>query len=207
MNDQPKALQPPAYWYAVSVAVFIVGVVLGVWQVRRSAAGVGDDVKPVRGDGTIKLDRAGPYSVYIFRGASKRMDASADRAWSQASGAKVTVYDAGAGKQLATKNVYETIEIQNTEVGRLVEFNAPSPGTYRVSISPSLEAVSPSVRPSAPVASIGKEVMGLIGGILIGVGIGGVAALAAFVIFLVVIIRRNKFKKEMARYPRAGETY
>lgn len=197
VHQSPPVVLPRAYWYAVSLAVLVVGIGLAYRQIKHSGDAVSGEARPVRGRGEIQIDRAGSYSLYVYRGASQRMDGAADQAWSAAEHAQVSVRG-GDGKSLAIKKVYETIELQNTRVARLVEFEVPASGTYRVEVAPSLEAVKPVVRPSAPVAKFGDEVMGVVVGALAGLAIGAIATIGAVVMFVVVLLKRKKFKRELA---------
>ena len=67
---------------------------------------------------------------------------------------------------------------------RLVEFEAPTPGKYTIQIEPSLDVIHPSVRPSAPLAELQGEVVG----VLIGLAAWGLGVLAIFVGVVLLII-------------------
>lgn len=197
MTDRPpNVVLPRAYWYAVSFLVLVVGIGVA-WQVGGGSSNMRGAAKPVGGDGLVHLDQVGPYSLYVFRGASRRIDASADRAWNTAKTATVVVRDDRSGAQLALRNVYETSDLQNTRVARLVEFEVTAPGTFRVQITPPLDELKPAIRPSAPLEDLGRMVARL----LIGLGIGALATVIAAAIFFVVLIRRQKYRRQPATCP------
>lgn len=197
MEPAAGVVQPRAYWYAVSLVVLAAGIGLGGWQVRRSADLIQKPLT-VRPPGLVQFDRAGTYSLYVTRGASKRMDAAADRAWGRARTANVSIRDDRTGASLANRTVYETVDLQNTLIARLVEFEVPAPGTYRVEITPPLDEIKPFIRPSAPVANIGNEVMSMVVGVCVGLGIGVVATIVAAAMFWIVLRRRKHFMRERA---------
>lgn len=196
IHTSSQVVRPAGYWYAVSMAVLVVGVGLGYLQIIRST-GASGEARPVRGRGEITIDRAGSYSLYVYRGASQRMDQEADRAWAAAKNAEVSI-SGNASKPIAVKKVYEEIDLQNTKMARLVEFEIPAAGEYRVVLNASLDAVKPAIRPSVPVARIGDEAMGVVFGALAGLAIGAIGVVAAAILFFVVRSRRKKFRKESA---------
>lgn len=200
MDHLPNVVLPRAYWYAVSVVVLVVGLGLAVWQVKRATSELPTDGQKVRGPGVVQIARAGSHSLYLFRAASQRMDASAQQAWDSAPSANISIRDEQTGSQLAVKKSYETTDLQNTLMARLVDFEVPAPGTYRVEIRPSLEELKPMIRPTMPVEKIGQEVIGLVVGVVIGLAIGAVATITAAAIFVTVLLRRRKFKRQRVRF-------
>jgi hypothetical protein len=188
----PNGARPGALSYVAILVVLVAGLALAAWQVRRSVAGVGGAVRPVRGQGLVELDQAGSYSLYVTRYASQRMDAAATRAWDTARTAKIGIRDERTGSPLALTNVYETTEVQNTLFARLVEFKVTTPGTFRVQITPSLDELKPLVRPTASIQDIEGEVMGVVFGVGAGLSIGLLAVVvAAIMLFFVLRRRRN----------------
>ena len=176
----------------VSLVILTLGAGLVAWQMLR---GEPNRPQPLRG-GAVQLDRAGPHSIYVYRGASQRMDAAAEQAWADARSANFVVQNDQTGEQLDVKNVYETTEMQNNLMGRLVEFEAPTPGKYTIQIEPPLDVIHPSVRPSAPLAELQGEVVG----VLIGLAAWGLGVLAIFVgavLLIIALVRKKPANKQV----------
>ena len=172
----------------VSLLLLVAGVVLVAWQMT---SGGPDRPQSLRGGGVVQLDQAGPHSIYVYRGASQRMDAAAQQAWDAARTAQVTVRDEQSGNELAVRSVYETTEMQNNLMARLIEFDAPTPGNYVVEIQPSLDAISPSVRPSAPLAELQLEIASVLLG-LAACGLGVLLIVIGGVLLLVALLRKTR---------------
>jgi hypothetical protein len=199
LNQPANVAQPRAYWYAVSLVVLVAGVGLAIWQVKRSATQEGAGPKPVRGAGLVQFDQAGSYSLYVTRGASRRMDAAANAAWERAKTATVNLREERAGSQPDIRRRYETIDLQNTLIARLVEFEISSPGTFRVEITPPLDEIKPFIRAGTSVDDIGSEVMGPVVGVISGLGIGLLAVILAGTMFFIVWRRRKNFRESTQR--------
>ncbi|NQT39334.1 MAG: hypothetical protein HQ581_17690, partial [Planctomycetes bacterium] len=137
MNHSSDAIRPHAVWYVAGLVVLFAGMGLARWQIASGKSTLKDKAQSVRGSATIQIKQAGSHSVYVRRGASQRMDAAADRAWKTARGAVVTVRDERAGSELSVRNTYETMDMQNNLLARLVEFDVPEAGSYTVRIEPS----------------------------------------------------------------------
>lgn len=190
-------IRPAPYWYLVSVLVFVLGLGIAIWLIRSGAGNLRQGAQPIRGQGMVELDQPGAYAVLVSRGASQRMDSGAARAWNDARSAQVVVRDEQAGTEIPVRSVYETMDLQNTLMARLVEFDVPSPGRYVVQITPPLAELKPAVRRSVPLAHVQQEVMGFVVRLLAGVAIGGLGAVIAMVIFVVVVVRRSRCKSRI----------
>jgi len=196
MNN-PLIIRPAPYWYLVSVLVFVLGLSLAIWLIRGGAGNLRQGAHPIRDQGVVQLDQPGAYAVLVSRGASQRMDSAANRAWNDARSAQVVVRDQQSGAELPVRSVYETMELQNTLMARLVEFEIATSGHYTVTITPSLADLKPVVRRSAPLAEIQQELIGFVVRLFAGVAIGGLAAVIALVIFVVVLVRRSRCKSRL----------
>jgi uncharacterized membrane protein YdbT with pleckstrin-like domain len=155
----------------------------------------------VRGSEPLELENAGSHSLYVYRGASQRLDADANRAWDAAPTAKVVVVSEKTGETVAVREAYETTDLMNTRFARLVEFDIPSAGNYAVTITPSLKPLSPSVSPTVPVDEIERDLMGWMTRTFIALGIGALGMIISVTIFGVVLVRRRRFAKQLAEDP------
>jgi len=191
-------IRPGKHWYAVSLVVLAAGVGVAGWQINSGASGARGEARPVRGRGVVRLDQPGTYSLYVYRGASRRADASANRAWTQAHGARVTVRDEQTGDELVVRSVYETMEMQNNRIARLAEFDISAPGSYVVTIQPGLSTLGPSVRPGGSLDEFRQGMMGAVRSFLIALGVGALAVVVSAAIFLVVLVGRMRSKRRLA---------
>ena len=202
MNAPSAAVRPRAYWYFVALFVLVVGIGVAYWLISSGAsdmAGSGADAQPLRGSGVIDIKQPGMYSVYIYRGASKRTNASANRAWESARNAEVVVRNEQTGTELAVQKAYESIDLQNSLIAKLVDFEVPVAGTYVVEVPPALGELGPAVRPTAPLADLQQDLVNFMAALFAGLGVGALATLIAAIISLVTLIRRSSCKKRLAR--------
>ena len=198
MTDRTNVVSPSLYWYAVGLAILVVGIAVARWLMNGGPSDTAEIV-PVRGNGQVRLEKPGAYSLYITMGASRRMDASAERAWQDSKTATVVVRSKRDGASLALRDVYETVSIQNSRMARLVEFDVVTAGDFQVQISPSLNALNPVIRPSATLDELGQDIQGAVVQVLAGLAIGSLATIAAGTIFAVVGLLRRKNRKQLAK--------
>lgn len=189
----PRVVKPAARWYLVGVVVLVVGLAAGIWQYKRSTDG--SDLITIDLNGEAWFEHAGSYSVYLTRGASRRTDLRAEQAWDAARSVQVGVIRNRTGDRLSIKNVYETAEMHNNKLARLVEFDVPAQGWYRVQIMPYLSPLRPVIRSSRPIDQVAAEVIGSLLGMVLAFGLGVIAGGA---ILLITFVRRRRAKQTAA---------
>ena len=193
----PRVVKPAARWYVVGVVVLVVGLAAGIWQYKRSVPD-GSDTIEIDHKGDAWFEHAGSYSLYVFRRASKRTDLSTQQTWDAARTVQVGVTRNRTGDRLSVKNVYETVEMQNNKLARLVEFDVPAQGWYRVQIMPYLTRLTPLISPSRPIDQVAAEIFGLLFGVVLAFAIGGVGVIAGGAILLITFLRRRRAKQAAA---------
>ncbi len=199
MNDE-TSIRPSRGLYGLAAVLLAVGSALFagsmgsmIRMIMQAGEGLTQIVVP--GEGVVQV--AEPGTIAIYHEYQSAVGGQTYANAQQLPGLTVTVTGPdGQSLPLQASQMSENYTMGSRQGVRLFQFDAPTPGEYRV------EGSFPDASATPAVLAVGTSVLwgmfGAIGMTCLGTAVGGICCLAAMIVFVVTIIKRSAAKKRIA---------